>query len=450
MNVPALNRIDGERARRDIFAPDFREEPYWWTAAMPEDTDGAASGYLPAKADVVVVGAGITGIVAAIHLARSGLDVVVLDSQRIGEGAARRNAGFIGRTLKRSVGWLTKRSGREHALGVYRELDRALKGVESFVREEQIECFHRTCGRFIGANSEAHLRGLVDDLEDMRQALGFEYQMVQPKDVRSEIASDRYHGGAVIPDLGSIHPGLYHKGLVDRAKTAGVRFYGRTTVNAIERQGDKHSVRTSAGDIVAGHVVITTNGYTSADLKWYARRVIPFSGFILATEVLPEDLIERVLPKRRTYLDTKVNIDFIRPAPDSSRILFGGMTGTKSTSALPLAAPLHERLVGILPDLKGVRLSRAWTGFCAGTFDFMPHIGREANVHFALGYNFAGIPIGTHFGMLLANRILERGDTRSVFDTDRFPTFPFYRGNPWFVPMAMRYFDWHDRRIARE
>jgi glycine/D-amino acid oxidase-like deaminating enzyme len=450
MNVPALNGIDGEQVRRNMFAPDFREEPYWWMAAMPEDFDNTAAGRLPANADVVIVGAGITGTVAAIHLARAGLDVVVLDSQRIGEGAARRNAGFIGRTLKRSVGWLTKHTGREHAVAVYRELDRALKGVESFVREEVIDCFHTSCGRFVGANSEAHLRSLVDDLEETRQALGFDYQIIQPDDVRSEIASDHYHGGAVIPDLGSIHPGLYHKGLVDRAENAGVRFYGRTTVNAINPQSGTHSVRTSAGQVVAKHVVITTNGYTSPGLKWHARRVIPFSGFILATEELPKDLIDKVLPKRRTYLDTKMNIDFIRPAPDSSRILFGGMTGTKSRSALPLAAPLHARLVDILPDLKGVRLSRAWTGFCAGTFDFMPHIGSNSNVHFALGYNFAGIPIGTHFGTLLANRILERDDAKSVFETDRFPTFPFYRGNPWFVPMAMRYFDWHDRRIARE
>ncbi len=126
------------------------------------------------------------------------------------------------------------------------------------------------------------------------------------------------------------------------------------------------------------------------------------------------------------------------------------MTGTKSASALPLAVPLRDRLVDILPDLEGVRLSRAWTGFCAGTFDFMPHIGRNGNVHFGLGYNFAGIPIGTHFGSIIANRILGQGDTASVFDTGRFPTFPFYRGRPWFVPLAMRYFDWHDRRIAKE
>lgn len=450
MNVPAFNWIEEPRTRGDVYAEDFREEPYWWIAAAPEEEPSAGENRLPGAADVVVIGAGITGTVAALEMARAGLDVVVVDSQRIGEGAARRNAGFIGRTLKRSVAWLAKHSGRDHAVEVYRELDRALKGVEQFVRQEGIDCHHRTCGRFIGANSEPHFRGLVEELEETRRALGFDYTVVERRDVASEIASDRYHGGAVIPDLGSIHPGLYHKGLVARARAAGVRFHDRTAVIGIDEQGGGRRVRTSGGEITARHVVITTNGYTSADLRWHARRVIPFSGFIVATETLPEAVIDKVLPRRRTYLDTKMNIDFIRPAPDSSRILFGGMTGTKSASALPLALPLRDRMVDILPDLRGVRLSRAWTGFCAGTFDFMPHIGSHGNVHFALGYNFAGIPIGTHFGTLIANRITGHGDTRSVFDTGRFPTFPFYRGNPWFVPLAMRYFDWHDRRIARE
>lgn len=444
MNVPAFSLRE---SRHDVFAPDFREEPYWWAAAMPEEGEETR---LPKVADVVIVGAGITGAVAGLQLARAGLDVVVVDSQRIGEGAARRNAGFIGRTLKRSVAWLTKHHGRDYAIEVYQELDRALKGVEYFVRDEEIDCYHSTCGRFIGANSDAHFRALIKDLEETRRALGFEYSVVEPANVKSEIAADRYCGGAVIPDLGSIHPGLYHKGLVERARAAGVRFCDRTRVTAYEESGLKYNVVTSRGEITASHVVLTTNGYTSADLKWHARRVIPFSGFIVATELLPEALIDKLLPHRRTYLDTKMNIDFIRTAPDSSRILFGGMTGTKSASALPLAAPLRDRLVEILPDLKGVRLSRAWTGFCAGTFDFLPHIGRKANVHFGLGYNFAGVPIGTHFGSIIANRILKRGDTTSVFDTGHFPTLPLYRGSPWFVPLAMRYFDWHDRRIAKE
>ncbi|KRB31188.1 MULTISPECIES: NAD(P)/FAD-dependent oxidoreductase [Mesorhizobium] len=437
-------------AEAGLFADDYLEEPYWWSAApLPSVSENMEPALLDGRADVVVVGSGITGLVAALHLAREGCDVAVLDAQRIGEGAARRNAGFVGRTLKRSVEWLTAKSGRDHAVRVYRELDAALRGVQAFVDRERIECHYQTCGRFIAANSNAHFRALVTELEQTRQAVGFDYSVVEKHEVRSEIASDGYHGGAVIPDLGSIHPGLYHAGLVRKALEAGVRLYPLTNVVGVDHDARGKTVRTSRGGIAARHVIIATNGYTSRDLKWLARRVIPFRGFLIATELLPPETIDRVIPHRRTYLDTKMNIDFLRPAPDSSRLLFGGMTGTASPTATPLAGALRDRLVRILPDLKGVRLSRAWTGHCAGTFDFMPHIGTKDGVHFALGYNFAGIPLGTHFGEKLAARILERGDPSSVFDVEKFPTAPFYGGSPWFVPLAMRYFDWHDDRIAK-
>ncbi|CCV10160.1 FAD-binding oxidoreductase [Mesorhizobium sp. STM 4661] len=437
-------------AKAGLFADDYREEPYWWSAApLPPASENTELVIPHGKADVVIVGGGITGLVAALQLARSGCEVAVLDAQRIGEGAARRNAGFVGRTLKRSVEWLAQRSGREHAVKVYRELDAAMRGVQAFVEHEGIECHYQTCGRFIAANSKAHFRALIAELEQTRQAVGFDYSVVEKHEVHTEIASDSYHGGAVIPDLGSIHPGLYHAGLVRKALDAGVRLYPLTNVVGVEHGASGKTVRTSRGNIAAPHVIVATNGYTSRDLKWLARRVIPFRGFVVATELLPPEIIDKVIPHRRTYLDTRMNIDFIRPAPDSSRILFGGMTGTASPTATPLAGALRDRLVRTLPDLKGVRLSRAWTGHCAGTFDFMPHIGTKDGVHFALGYNFAGIPLGTHFGEKLAARILQRGDMSSAFDVEKFPTAPFFNGSPWFVPLAMRYFDWHDDRIAR-
>lgn len=432
-----------------VFAEDYREEPYWWQAAHPGEFTASTGSLEGARADVVIVGSGVTGLVAALTLARHGADVLVIDSGKIGGGAARMNAGFLGRTLKRSVDWLEAHCGTEHAIGIYRELDEALQGIQELAQKEAIDSHLRICGRFVAANSESHLRNLISDLEAVRRKLGFNYEVVSKSDLRTELSSDRYHGGAVMPDLGSIHPGLYHAGLVARAQATGVRFQERTEVFDISDAGNGKTVQTAAGAISAKHVALATNGYTTRKLKWFARRLVPFRGYVVATEILSPELIDRVLPKRRTYLDTKMNIDFIRPAPDSERILFGGMTGGLATSATTLVPALYKRMTEILPDLEGVRVSRSWTGFCAGTFDFMPHIGRRNGVHFALGYNFAGVPIGTHFGRKLAARIIGTDEGVSHFDVEKFPTLPFYNGTGLVAPIAMRYFDWYDRMIAK-
>jgi glycine/D-amino acid oxidase-like deaminating enzyme len=448
--MKAIKRASDTSSLESVIAHDYLEQPYWWDAASPVDEQLQTVPLPSGTVDAVIIGSGITGVVAALKLARAGSKVIVIDMQAIGEGAARRNAGYIGRTLKRSVSWLERELGPGRGAAIYKELNAALVQVGQLISDEHIRCYHELCGRFIAANSPAHFKLLIDDLEDMRRRLGFTYHAVGKADMSTELASDRYFGGAVIPDLGSIHPGLYHKGLVEKARAAGVEFQPHTEVFSFTGGDGVKKITTSRGTLQARHLAVTTNGYTTPNLDWHARRVVPFRGFVIATEILPRELIDRVLPKRRTYLDTKMNIDFIRTAPDSERILFGGMTGSQAPTATAMVPALYKRLTTILPDLKGVRISRAWLGQCAGTMDFMPHIGVQDDVHYAMGYNFAGVPIGTSFGAKIAARILRHNDTESEFDTRSFAAIPFYNGSPWFVPWVMKYFDWQDRRVAGE
>ena len=111
-----------------------------------------------------------------------------------------------------------------------------------------------------------------------------------------------------------------------------------------------------------------------------------------------------------------------------------------------MATRLHAALLRIVPDLAGVRLSHAWTGKCAGTFDLYPHIGVHDGMHFALGYCFAGVPMGSWMGLKAALKIMGLPDSGTAFDALPFPTLPLYTGNPWFVPLVMKFYDWQDRR----
>jgi glycine/D-amino acid oxidase-like deaminating enzyme len=430
-----------------LFTGDFAERPHWWDQAAPEPGE---EGDLPAASDVAIVGSGYTSLVAALHLARAGRSVLVLEANEAGHGASRRNAGYLGRTLKRSFTWLEQHHGPDFAIGVYRELDAARQFVWALVAELGIDSHIAQCGRFIGATSEAHYTDLARELEAMRRRLGFPYEMIAPMDVRRELASDAYMGGAVIPDLGSIHPALYHRGLLQAARAAGVRVFTHTPVTKLIRDGRAVQVTTARGQVTARDAIVATNGYTPRHLSWLARRVVPFEGFMAATEEIAPALMAKLIPNGRTVIDSNTNINFIRPAPDQRKILFGGLTGSRPRDLRDMGVRLHAMVTRLLPDLGHIRLSRVWRGQCAGTFDFLPHIGRHEGLWYALGYNFAGVPMGSYLGLKLAQQILGKEEGATIFGTTPFPTVPFYGGNPWFVPLAMRWFDWKDARFARK
>jgi glycine/D-amino acid oxidase-like deaminating enzyme len=433
---------------KDLLTTDFRNAPYWWDAApLTEHSKGALA---PAY-DVAIVGSGYTGLRAALTLARAGRSVAVFDKERPGHGASRRNAGFLGRTLKKSYVDLKAAKGVAYATAIYRDLAMAYESTLAFIEEEGIECHAVRCGRLIAATSAAHYAGLVRELAGMKADLGLPYSMVPRGRLREEMATDLYDGGAVIPDLGSLHPGLYHLGLMTRALAAGVAIFGNCEVTAIERSGPGAGFRitAAAGQTRARDVVIATNGYTPKSLPWHARRVIPFVGYMAATEPLPLALLQKQLPHRRTVIDSNLDIDFFRPAPDTPRLLFGGATANGLQDPAAIAALLHGRLARALPDLADVRLSHVWTGQCAGTFDMMPHIGCHDGIWYGMGYNFAGVPMGSFFGLKIAQKILGVPAEGSAFESAAFPTLPLYRGNPWFLPLAMRYFAWKDASLAR-
>ena len=430
-----------------VFAPGFKETPYWWEAAPPLDLPPPA---LPPAVDVAIVGAGHTGLNAALVLVRAGRSVAVFDAGNLGQGASSRNAGYVGRSLKHSFRDLVRSNGLNYAIAVYREMQAAFDTVLGVFESERIDCAFKRCGRFIMARAPRQYDDLAEELELRAKHLGDTYAMVPRAQVHSEIATDRFCGGAVVPDLGAIHPGLYQRGLLDRARAAGIMLIGQTAVTGIAAAtGGGFTVATVRGMLRARDVFVATNGYTGPLLPWLQRRVIPFDAYMIATEKLDAATMSRLLPGGRTYIDHAHNIDFMRPSPDGTRILFGGRTGSRAPSLRAKAVELRHCAARLIGEIGTLRLSHVWTGRCAGTFDLFPHIGTIGGIHFAGGYCFAGVPMGTYLGRKAAARILGRPESQTIFAERPFPTAPFYSGKPWFVPYAMRYYDWRDRRESR-
>jgi glycine/D-amino acid oxidase-like deaminating enzyme len=422
------------------------ESPYWWRAAPRPSAEESQHESFPRDADVVVIGSGFTGLNAALTIARGGRSVVVLDAQALGYGASTRNAGFVSRAFKHSFESMTRRFGLQFAIQLYGELDASARSVTDRIAEEGIECLMNTNGRFMPCATRPHLDDLIRDLALQRRHLGFEFTPVSRAAVKDELATDKYEGGAIVHGLGGLHPGLYHAGLLQAARKAGVALIAYTPVLSVSGQAGAFEVKTAGGDIRCHDVVIGTNGYTRGLLPWLDRRLIPFDAFMIATESLSRETLSRAIPGGKVTIDSNHNALFIRPSPDNTRVLFGGLTGSRPGTLDRKGERLRAILGALVPSLAHVGLDSTWTGKCAATFDLFPHMGCHNGIYFAAGYCFVGIPMGTYLGTKIGHAVLGNREAQSVFADKSFRSLPFYRGRPWFIPMVTRYWQAIDSR----
>ena len=424
------------------FAPDMKFAPYWWEAAPPLSLPEAA---VPAKADVAIVGAGYTGLVAALSLARAGRDVVVCEAEAIGWGASSRNQGQMGALFKRSFEDLAAAFGRDRAAAIFREGQLAVEHCKDLIETEQIQCHLQRSGRFVAAYRPRDYESLARELDVLRREVDYEADMVPRSEQHREIGTGFYFGGQVRHNDAMLHGALYHRGLLERALDAGVQVLPHTPVTHLERVGTGFAVATGRGAIQADDVLIATNGYTREVTPDLRRRVIPIGAYGIATEPLPPSRINRILPAGRPYNDTRKLIQSIRPSPDGSRLIFGGRAALSEADPRSTARRLQAVMVDVFPDLSDVRITHSWMGFVAFTFQFLPHIGTRDGAHYALGCCGSGIAMATWLGRKAALRILGSKDAATAFDDIPFETRPLYHGNPWFLPLILSYYRLRDR-----
>ncbi len=210
--------------------------------------------------------------------------------------------------------------------------------------------------------------------------------------------------------------------------------------------GTGWQIRTARGEIAAGDIVIATNGYTGDVTPAIKKRLIPIASHIIATEELPADLARSLIPKGRTLSDTKRVLCYYRMSPDGRRMIFGGRA--RFTPVTPeISAPiLYRFMTERFPQLKGTRITHAWTGNVAFTWDALPHTGKLDGMHYALGCNGSGVAMMTYLGHQTARRIIGGANATCGFELAEFPDFPLYRGNPnWALPAVGAYYRFRDQ-----
>lgn len=418
-----------------ILADDYKDAPYWWESAprpkLPDST-------LPKHVDVLVVGSGYTGLNAALQTARAGRSTLVVEAEACGHGCSSRNGGQIGTSFKPSLKRLERKFGKKASIEMIQEGHRALRYLKRLIAEEGIECDLSSCGRFLASHNRKAHEKLARDYARLPPEIAIEHHMIPPAELHGEIGSDLFYGGCVLPEHGSIHPGKYHLELLRLATQSGATVIDRCPVTSIDRDGKAFRVQTRNGAVSARDVVLATNGYTGEQFPWHSRRLLPIGSFQIATEPLPPERIDALVPKRRVISDTRLIGNYFRLSPDHARLIFGGrVTFTEAESESGIHA-LHQQMLQVYPQLEGLRISHSWVGYVAYTIDVSPHIGQRDGVHYAMGYCGSGITLASYFGMRTGQKVLgsEQGDTG--LDAIEFPTMPTALRNRFTLSAATR------------
>jgi len=420
---------------------DCKLSPYWWEQVpRPRLPDSA----LPKTVDVAVIGAGYTGLHAALQTARGGRTTIVFDAEDAGWGCSTRNGGQISTSIKPSFEQLARRHGSQRAFEILKEGQRSLDWIADFVRSEAIDCDFGQVGRFHAAHNAAQYEALGGRIASQPKGLEVDAFMLTRAQQRSELGSDAYWGGVVYTRHCSVNPARYHQGLLERVLSAGAQLAPNCAVTGIEKQGALFRISTPRGSVVARDVVIATNGYTGGLTPWLQRRVIPIGSYMIATEPLPEGMMDSLIPNNRIVSDTRRVVYYYRASPDRRRILFGGRVSYHETDPRVSGPKLHADMVQIFPQLRDTRVSHSWCGFVAYTFDELMHLGKRDGLHYAMGYCGAGVGTSSYFGMRLGQQVLGLAEGRTALDGLAFETRPFYTGNPWFLAPSVAYYRWRD------
>ena len=418
--------------------------PYWLDTA-PKFT--AAQTAAPSgDVDVAVVGAGFTGLSAAIALARKGASVAVFDASTVGSAASGRNGGMCNNGFAQDYVALSGRLGRERANMLYRAFDAGVCKVESLIAEEGIDCDFKRVGKLKLAAKPEHYDKLARAQALMEKECDPDTHMVMRADLRSEIGSDRYFGGMVFGKSAGMHVGRYGHGLAVAAARRGVRIYENAPVVGLQRQGGSvHQVETPNGSVRAKQVLLATGTSAIGPLAWFRRRIVPVGAFIIVTEPLSVEVLDRLTPRRRMTTDTKNFVNYFRVTPDN-RLLFGGrarFAATNPKSDMKSGVILQRSLVEVFPELKDTRIDYCWGGMVDMTRDRLPRAGERNGLFYSMGYSGHGTHMSTYMGAVMAEVLDGRADLNPWRDFD-WPAIPGHFGKPWFLPIVGAYYRFQD------
>jgi gamma-glutamylputrescine oxidase len=382
-------------------------------------------------ADVCIVGAGFTGISAALELLERGFSVIVLEAAGVGWGASGRNGGQIVNGYSRDLDVIANRYGDAAGRAI---AAMALEGGD--IIRERVMKYAIACdlveGGLFAALTARQMRGL-EHHKKIWAAYGHDaFELLDKPGLAPHVATSRYVGGLLDRKGGHIHPLNLLQGEAAAARRLGGRIFEDSRVIAVDRA--TAVVKTATGEVRAKHVIVCCNAYIGDLLPEIGQKIMPVSTQVLTTEQLGSHA-RRLLPSNVCVEDANYVLDYYRRTADD-RILYGGGIVYGGQDPASIRAKILPNMLKTFPDLKDARIDFAWSGNFALTLTRFPQIGRlSPNVYFSHGCSGHGVTTTHLLGRLVGEAI---AGSPARFDIlAKLPYYPFPGGKTLRVPLTV-------------
>lgn len=394
------------------------------------------------RADVCVIGGGYAGLSAALHLAERGLDVVLLEANRIGWGASGRNGGQLGSGPRAPMHKYERLVGADDARKVWDIAIEANRLIKELIARHGISC-DLSPGHLDACWKRRHAADLPAYVEHLRRVYGHTaIRAVSREEMSGMLGTTRYWGGYLDEWAGHLHPLRLALSLGRAASAAGARLFERSRVSGLA----PGRVTTGQGSVASEHVILACNGYLDGLAPAIACLSMPLNNFMIATEPLGEARARAIIRDNVSVADTRFVLNYFRRTPDH-RLLWGGGESYGRRFPRDIAALVRSKMLEIFPQLSDVRITHAWGGTLAITATRFPAFRRlDARTLAISGWSGSGIHMATMGGLIAAEAVtgqLSRWDVMARLPTPAFP------GGDWLraplLALAMTWYSLRDR-----
>tara|TARA_R110002020_G_scaffold21373_25_gene72402 strand:+ start:1091 stop:2380 length:1290 start_codon:yes stop_codon:yes gene_type:complete len=422
--------------------PSAHADSWYARSAGPGETHPPLQGR--ETADVAVLGAGLTGLSAALELAQAGLKVIVLEAREVGWGASGRNGGQVifgyGCDQAKIAGMLGLEASRE----LFKWSVDAVDQVRRRILEHRIDAHWRD-GHAHVAIKPRHVSELKAWQADLAENYGYPLQWWEREPLQAVVSSPRYIGALYDPCSGHLHPLNYTRGLARAATQAGVRIFEQSRVASLQH-GARPLLRTDGGEVQADFVVLAGNALVHGIAPELDARVMPVGTYIGATAPLGAERARELIRNDMAVADINWALDYFRFSADH-RLLFGGRASYSTLPPPNLAGVMARRMARVFPQLQGVGFEQVWGGLIDISLNRAPHWGRLGdNVYFAQGFSGHGVAATGLAGQVIAEAIRGQAGRLDVFS--RIPHRPFPGGRALRTPLLVAAMAWYKLRDA--